>query len=580
MLRAPSTSNLYRLAIAGGTLFFCLATVLTISPDVRRRLLTAPRSPILRILLALTPWIALTAIVMAKGLWWTQRASGLRLFALYALTSWSAAFTLVDLGERQHRLDAPQHAVLVISALLAILGIDGAAFGVLPFGCAVSMLLLDVTAIALATACFGSRLASLKVLTLASAVIVAIGGLEIVVRTLHIGHNVHEADSREIAREFYTLTPPGTAFIDEPKALDEFGPALVSINSRGIRGPELSAPTTDILLIGDSMIEARQLPWNQTLGPDLQAALKARGLPERVVAHGMRGWSPLLEWNWYLKVGRTLKPKTVFLFFFWNDLWNAGDEVSTFDAAVGSDGRPDHFNVPIDSDWIWYKHVRTIRLAGDAWERLTVEQIRRAFTTIETEPDAGRLDDADAYRLARKLTKPPLTDEQRDEVLHRPEDALSPELRSLAKTSFWPDMRPLALWDRAQVHAAAKTELELRRFSDDVAAGGGHLVIVYVPNSMQISADECSIGRLFDRVDRGVLLPAASGIQDWLQQVAARQHLTVVDPSDTMRAFEQARPAEDQTPLYLRADCHWSPRGHQFMAQFLANWYQRSLTAH
>lgn len=578
MVREPFTSNQYRAAIAGGTAFLCVAAALTFSPRLRARLLAVPGSSARRAMLAIAPWIVMTGLVMARTFWWTQRPSGLRVFALYALADWSLAWCLY--GPDRRALEAPQRVVLIIAAALGLLGLNGAAFGVLPFGCAVSMLLLDFAVLALATASWGSRLASLKAVTAALAALVAVGALELVVRTLHIGHNVREADSREIAREFYTLTPPHTAFIDQPNVLDEYGPALVSINSRGIRGPELTAPTTDILLLGDSMIEARQLPWDQTLGPDLQSALKARGLPFRVVAHGMRGWSPLLEWNWYLKVGRTLKPKTVFLFFFWNDLWTAGDEVSTFDAVVDANGRPDYFNVPIDSDAIWYKHVRVIRLAGDAWERLTVEQIHRAFTTIETKPTSGRLDDRDAYQLARKLTEPPFTAAQRDAVLHKPENELDPALRTRAASSFWAGMRPLDLWDTAQVAAARKTEIELRRFADDVAAGGGHLVIVYVPNALQVSPEECSIGRLFDRVDRGVMLPADSGIQDWLQGVAARQHITLVDPSAAMREFEQNRPAEDQAPLYLRADCHWSPRGHAFMAQFLANWCQRFLSAH
>ena len=85
----------------------------------------------------------------------------------------------------------------------------------------------------------------------------------------------------------------------------------------------------------------------------------------------MRGWSPLLEWNWYLRVGRTLHPRTVILFFFWNDLWTVSDEVTTFSARVGSDGRPREFDLRVDSNWLWYKHVRVLRLVAVAWQQLT-----------------------------------------------------------------------------------------------------------------------------------------------------------------------------------------------------------------
>jgi hypothetical protein len=338
----------------------------------------------------------------------------------------------------------------------------------------------------------------------------------------------------------------------------------------------LSDAQTDILLIGDSMIEARQLPWERTLGPHLQQALRARALPRRVVAHGMRGWSPLLEWNWYLKVGRQLKPRTVFLSFFWNDLWTSGDEVSTFRARLDATGRPEHFDVPVDANWIWYKHVRVIRLAADAWQRLNIDQVRRAFSTMTAARAAdGALDDRAADRLARTLTGRPLSAAELDAILTQPSAQLSPELQALAQTGFWPSLRPLPLWSDAQKAAAARTEEKLSRFAADVASDGGRLVIVYVPNPLQVGSNECAVGRLFARVDSNVMLPRDSGIQAWLRGVSERHGVEVLDPSDAMRAAERTRSAAADGPLYLRADCHWAERGHAFMANFLADWYAR-----
>jgi hypothetical protein len=71
-----------------------------------------------------------------------------------------------------------------------------------------------------------------------------------------------------------------------------------------------------------------------------------------------------------------------------------------------------------------------------------------------------------------------------------------------------------------------------------------------------------------------VLLPPDSGVQDWLRTVTDRHGIGFVDPSEAMRAADQA--TAGSPPLYLRADCHWSAAGHQFMADFLADWYARS----
>jgi hypothetical protein len=287
----------------------------------------------------------------------------------------------------------------------------------------------------------------------------------------------------------------------------------------------------------------------------------------------MRGWSPLLEWNWYLKVGRTLHPRTVMLFFFWNDLWPAGDEASTFRARLGPDGRPESFDVPVDPNWLWYKHVRALRLTAEAWQQLTFKGLQHAFVTVAARgKSTGPLDDAAADTLARSLTETPLTRDQLAAITTTPDSGLDPALQSLTKGNFWSSFRAVDLWSDAQRRAAATTEKELQRFAEDVKADGGRLVIVYVPNPLQIAPKECSVGRLFDRVDTGVVLPPESGIQAWLHGVGGRAGIEVIDPSAPMRAAEPP-PSQGAAPLYLRADCHWSPRGHQFMADYLAQWF-------
>ena len=571
------TSAAYRAALVAGALVVAAVGYAALAPPARRWL-RHPSSPFVRALLATSPWAALTFVVITEGLWWTQRPVALRAFALYALANWSVLWCAGDRARADDPWAAgPRRAATVIAAALGALALQGAAFGVTPYGCSVSAALGVVAALVFAVACFGSRSACLKAFAASLAAAVAAAGVEGAVRVLRIGHNVQEVDSREYARQFYTLTPPRSAFVNAPNTLDEFGPALIAINSRGIRGPELSDARADVLLIGDSMIEARQLPWEETLGPRLQRALTDRGVATRVVAHGMRGWSPLLEWNWYLKVGRQLHPRIVMLFFFWNDLWTAGSEAATFSAALDANGRPDHFDVPVDSNWIWYKHVRVIRLAADVLHRLSMDELRRAFASVTAGKAAtGTLDDAGAERLARTMTKTPLARDQLEALLTKPESDLDPELKPLARTSLWPGLRPFDLWSDAQRSAASRTELELQRFAEDVASDGGRLVIVYVPNPLQVGSAECGVGRLFERVQTHVLLGPESGIQTWLHGVTSKHGIELLDPSASMRELDAARPAGDTAPLYLRADCHWAGRGHQFMASYIADWYQRA----
>lgn len=559
--------------LAGGAAIAAVA-VAAISPGVRAAWgeRVSRTGVTVRSAMAVSPWVGIALAAASRPLWWTQRPGELRFLVAWALVSWSIAWCAATAGWRPP--NQTQRATFWLAAVLAAFGIQGLAFGVTPLGCGLSAVIAVAAAVALCVGRFASTPACLKLFAASAATVLAVAIIEATVRLSGIGQNVQEVDSREFAREFYSLTPPRAAFVNPPTALDEFGPALIEINSLGIRGPEIPDPRADVLLIGDSMIEARQLPWEQTLGPRLQRELDARSPGLRVISHGMRGWSPLLEWNWYLKVGRRFGARIVILSFFWNDLWTAGDEATTFRAVLRPDGRPVAFDVPVDANWIWYKRVRTVRLVADVWRRLSVGEIKRAFSTVTRERSSETLGTADALRLARRLTEPPLPAADVEALLSRRPDDLDPHLRPLAQRSFWPSIRPYDLWTDAQRAAAAITEQELQRFAEDVASNGGRLVLLFVPNPLQLSADECVVGRLFERVDTDVVLPPTSGIQDWIRGVAGRHRIELLDPSAAMREhIRQAGKAGD--PLYLRADCHWSARGHQFMAGYLAEWLTR-----
>jgi hypothetical protein len=530
----------------------------------------------MRAILAAAPWVLGLAGLSVAMLWFVQRPWPVRLLAWSICAAWSAGW-----GWRRgvDPTDDGLRRVLVGLALVAAtLGMQGMSFGLSPTGVFASAVLSAAAAQTWVIVNHGSRVAGMRMAAVALSTILAFAGTETLVRLTGLGSTARETDSRELARRFNNITPPGTVFVNQPKPLDEFPPALIEINSAGTRGPEPARGPVDLLLIGDSYVEARQLPWDQTVGPRLQAALDRMASGLRVVAHGMRGWSPLLEWNWYLKVGRQFHPKVVLLFFFWNDLWSVGTEAETFRAVLRSDGRPDHFDAQVDSGWIWYGPLRTIRILDEVARLTTAGGVRRVFRTARAGPSrpASAFDLPAAQRLAEQMTgEPPFTGDELAVLLGSPSDKLAPRLQRTALDEFWPGMRPEALWTAEQHRAAEHTETELAAFAADVAADGGRLVIVYVPNAYQIGPAECSVGRLLERLDRGVVLPPASGIQDWLREATARHGIELLDPSDAMRRASFQRQQAGEPPLYLRADCHWSPAGHQLVADWLADWYLR-----
>jgi hypothetical protein len=576
--RSGTYSLLYRaVLVAGGGLVavavLSLFRVSPLQPFFERPPLSRAR---VRAFAIVAPWVVLAVLTATRALWWTQQAPPLRLFVLCVMAAWSLAWCAGRWPPVQGSGRIARGVMVGVAATLCGVTIGGLASGLTTFGVAVSAVVGCAAVATLAVARYGPPRVHGHMIAAIVSTILSLALAEAGIRALHLGDSVIEVNDPDYVRQFHHIIPPGSAFINQPAPLDEFPPTLIETNSFGTRGAEVPPAPIDLLIIGDSMVEARQLPWDQTLGSRLPQTLAARSVAAKVVSQGVRGWSPLLQWNWYLKVGHKLRPRTVVLFFFWNDLWTAGDEQRTFRAVMGPDGRPAYFDVPLEPWWVWYHHLRVMRLGGEMAARLEFASLRRSVSGLASQTTG--LDLASAQNQARRMAGDQLlTPEDLDALMTEPMDRLSPRARRIGETGFWPGLRPLELWTEEQKTAAAKTAQELRLFADDVAADGGRLVVLYVPNAFQVSSTECSVARPLVGLGDDRLLPPDSGIQAWLRGVAEQEKIELLDPSAAMRDFLASRP-KDAPPLYLRADCHWSAAGHQFMADYLADWYLSSAT--
>ncbi|MBK9242173.1 MAG: SGNH/GDSL hydrolase family protein [Acidobacteria bacterium] len=559
-------SALYRGVLAGGGVVVALALLSLLIPSPLTRARTR-----LRVVAIVAPWAVVAVLTATNALWWTQQASALRLFVLCVMAAWSGAWCAGPWPSVPGTGRIARSVLIGIAVGLWALSLGGLVSGLTPFGAGVSAVMACVAAATLAVARYGRSHIYGNMVAITMSTMLSFAVAEAAIRVLHIGDSVIEVGDASAVRQFHHIIPPRSAYINQPAALDEFPPTLIETNGFGTRGPEVPPAPVDLLIIGDSMVEARQLPWDQTLGARLPQTLAARSVNATVVSQGVRGWSPLLEWNWYLKAGRRLQPRTVVLFFFWNDLWTTGDEERTFRAVMRPDGRPDYFDVPVEPWWVWYSHLRTMRLAGEMANRLELASVKRSVSGLGEK--AGGLDLTSAVALARKTAgEAILSPDEADALLTEPMERLSPRARQIGETGFWPGIRPLERWTDDQKLAAAKTAQKLRLFAEDVAADGGRLVVLYVPNSFQVSSAECPVSRPLVGLGDDRLLPPDSGIQAWLRAVAQEHKFELLDPSAAMRDFLRTRPA-DAPALYLRADCHWSAAGHQFMADYLADWY-------
>lgn len=414
--------------------------------------------------------------------------------------------------------------------------------------------------------------------------LVSFGLVEAVMRVFDLYARVAGEYNPGLDREFHHNYGPLESFIRYPSLLDEFPPVLNEINSIGIRGPEVGKTAVDLLVLGDSFIQAEEIDWEKTLGCVLQRGLVQAGLDITVVSHGMSSWSPLLEWNWYLKIGRSLAPRVVLLFVVWNDFVAASEYVSSDEGYLGEvvmtdQGRPDYFLVPASND-SWYDHLDTVRIVQLALHRLealrALRVMRDTHSQAVCEWSVAPLEEATKQAAQQSPIGGALTEPEIQQLLSLAEPEFSAQLAALHAPphirGFWNMLRPLELWPREQLEQLEASATIIERFAQDVAEDGGELILVYVPSPWQVGPFETQVGRRSYGIADGAVVPVSSGLQEWLTLLAGRLDLELLDPTEGMRSYSEAG---HEDLLYLRYDGHWSESGHAWMAGFFAEWYRR-----
>src|SRR5438552_3761490 len=92
---ASGASHSYQVALVAGaaTILVVMRLTMVAEPGRLSKALGAFPAPITGAL-AVAPWLALSGLVLLKGLWWTQRPAVLRFFVEYAIANWSVLWCL------------------------------------------------------------------------------------------------------------------------------------------------------------------------------------------------------------------------------------------------------------------------------------------------------------------------------------------------------------------------------------------------------------------------------------------------------------------------------------------------------
>ena len=258
----------------------------------------------------------------------------------------------------------------------------------------------------------------------------------------------------------------------------------VEINALGFRGPEIEIDKKGryrVLIIGDSQVEALNMPYEDTFMAILQRRFKARGLPIEIVPMAVSNYSTAQEYLLYEKWGRRLKPDLVILcFFVGNDyennhrpLWP--DDRPYFDLKNGKLVRLPFKHRQLNTnrfrDWM-RKNIRLYTLIPNLIKQLVkvlkpkpAAHQRVVKDTKKTKAAKTKVKDRSIWRKMAGWFSPPVM------------TALDRLLRSGRSELRYATTNLSPMWNRAY----KITNLLILKFSGAVRADGGRFFLVDIP---------------------------------------------------------------------------------------------------
>ena len=273
----------------------------------------------------------------------------------------------------------------------------------------------------------------------------------------------------------------------------------------GVAGGSPPPQEKEVIVIGDSFVQAAQVPSDARFGARLEAGLRAAGVPANVLSMGVPGAGTATALGVLETYALPRRPDLVVLGFLVSN-----DVLNNHPLLEGKDDKP--FYVLRDGDLVAANTVDLVVTSplwrwSAAWRWLTRTEAKRAVAERKVSLGQGMPIDLRVHDPACI-----------------PGGAGGPTC---------------AVWDEAwAVTDALLAELKRR-------CGEIRFVIVLFPDRVQ--------------VERAAEWPGAAGWDfDAAQARAAKMaaaHAPVLDLLPALRAAGEG-------PLYLRKDGHWTPRGH------------------
>lgn len=332
---------------------------------------------------------------------------------------------------------------------------------------------------------------------------------------------------------FYFHQPQSVGYEISP--FHEFPPVRLRYDANGFRGSDRPASDCAVYLLGDSFVEARQVPEGQTMAAILEKTLRCPSGPVQVVNAGCSAYTTTTAYLLLRHLVAPLRPKAVVYFFSFNDY----------------------------CDNFWYNNYSAV---PDILDAPHPEMMPRDYerSARPTSLSAWLSEHSALYAL--------LADFGRMTGLAKP-----------PRLSVWTSLveakefhRNWTLVNKTDLDSAERQVLDfthqgLLRMAQLAREQGFAFLVAVIPVPMQVDAKQWREGKATVGFSPDQTMDS-SAYQDRLLATLAEADIPAVD---LLPAFKQA--AAGGTALYLNADGHLTPEGQRTAAMALGKSLQALL---
>lgn len=321
---------------------------------------------------------------------------------------------------------------------------------------------------------------------------------------------------------------------------------IIEYNSKGYRGPEVPYEKPDnvyrILIIGDSFVEAIQVPYEQTFQARLQERLSQHETAERryeVVAMGRTGWGTVNETVFYQVEGYKYDADLVILMFYINDV---------------ADNFPRFFYPNVNNtnyDFVFGED--TIQILDTNEEPLPPNRPRLLYNAL---PEF--LKQRSLARLLIRMLDPPVPVQTPGGVMTR----VHPQFYIYVSDP------PVEGYEEGWERTAAALNI----LADSVEADGAQLAVVPIFLGQEMIT---SVSNWFPELTEGWQWDA--GLPDErLAEIFAGSEVLLWPARPYFEAYARAANDEVYNLLYIPEDGHFNQRGHEATYEAVYGWLVES----